>query len=131
MKWEYQRTSEAGASVYHKENKILMIYSSGLKKLYLGDEWMLPILSVLIGARNAQGRLKYYKRKIRPRCCNCIFAGQAFKVVGKTHYHCGDEKQYPPEKMQNGDISPWDTLRGFSDSCNSHEFKQCLLTLGL
>jgi hypothetical protein len=60
MKWEYQKTSAAGARVYHKGNKILMIYPSGLKKLYLGDERMLPVLSVLIGARNAQGRLKYY-----------------------------------------------------------------------
>jgi hypothetical protein len=60
MKWEYQRTSEAGGRVYHKGNKILMIYQSGLKKLYLGDECMLPVLSVLIVARNRKGMLKNY-----------------------------------------------------------------------
>jgi hypothetical protein len=60
MKWEYQRTSEAGARVYHKGNKILMIYQSGLKKLYLGDERMLPILSTLIVARNKKGMIKDY-----------------------------------------------------------------------
>lgn len=61
--------------------------------------------------------------KRKPRCHNCKFAGQQFKVDKLTHLHCEDPGQYPSEKMKNGDISPWDTLRVFNDTCNSHEFK--------
>lgn len=59
----------------------------------------------------------------RKRCCNCIFASDPFKVAGKTHYTCTNQALYPAEKMREGEISAWDTLREFWESCGKHEFK--------
>lgn len=59
----------------------------------------------------------------KPKCYNCKFASDQFKVIKLTHVHCFDEKQYPEEKLKKGDISPWETLRVFSDTCKNHEFK--------
>ena len=59
----------------------------------------------------------------KPRCYNCKFAGHQFKVGSLTHLHCEDEKQYPLEKWQSGELSPWDSIQVFSDTCKNHEFK--------
>lgn len=59
----------------------------------------------------------------RPRCHNCKHGGQQFKAFGKTHLHCEHPEQYPENDLKNGDVSPWETLREFSDSCKDHEFK--------
>lgn len=59
----------------------------------------------------------------KPKCYNCKFAGNKFKIDGKTHLHCQNIELYPEEQMKLGNISPWDTLREFSDKCNKHEFK--------
>ena len=57
------------------------------------------------------------------RCYNCKFKSESFKISKLTHYHCLNEEQYPPKDMKNGVITPWDTLRVFSESCDEHKFK--------
>jgi len=57
------------------------------------------------------------------RCYNCKFSGKQFKVSNVTHLHCEDEKQYPIEKWESGELTAWDSLQKFSDTCNFHEFK--------
>lgn len=59
----------------------------------------------------------------KPRCHNCKFSSNQFKIGKLTHLHCQDEKQYPKEKFENGNLSAWETLRVFSDTCNNHKFK--------
>jgi len=61
--------------------------------------------------------------KKKRHCYNCKFAGKGFKVWKLTHHHCEDEKQYNQEKFDNDEFCAWDTLRVFSDTCDSHEFK--------
>ena len=58
----------------------------------------------------------------RPRCYNCKFVGKSFKVAGLTNNHC-EHPKYTEAMFLSGEISPWDTLRVFSDTCNDHEFK--------
>jgi len=60
----------------------------------------------------------------KQKCYNCIFAGTQFKIANLTYLHCWDEKQYPKEKFENGELTAWDSLMKFSDSCNNHEFKK-------
>jgi len=60
---------------------------------------------------------------IKPKCYNCKFAGKQFKVLNVTHLHCEDEKQYPLEKWESGELTAWDSLQKFSDTCENHEFK--------
>jgi hypothetical protein len=60
----------------------------------------------------------------KPRCHNCKFAGNQFKIGKLTHLHCADPKRYTQEKSDNGDFSPWDTLRVFNENCGNHEFKE-------
>ena len=61
------------------------------------------------------------KEQLEAKCYNCKYSGQQFKIDKLTHLHC----EHP-----NGEISglssppsPWDTLREFWDSCESHEPK--------
>lgn len=63
-------------------------------------------------------------KKRNPRCHNCKFAGNPFKIDKLTHLPCKDPKKYSEHKFYNGDFSPWDTLRVFNDTCNNHEFKK-------
>ena len=60
----------------------------------------------------------------KPRCYNCKFAGQRFKLGNLTHNHCEDDKQFSHAGFDNGDFSPYDTVRKFSDTCKNHEFKE-------
>ena len=63
------------------------------------------------------------ENKKKPRCHNCKFAGNQFKINKLTHLHCADPKEYTQEKFDNGDFCAWDTLRVFNDTCYNHEFK--------
>jgi len=57
-----------------------------------------------------------------PRCHNCKFAGQQFKIGKLTHLHCASPEM---EKYYNENPQPsvWESLRVFSDNCEQHEFK--------
>lgn len=54
--------------------------------------------------------------KKRNRCHNCKFAGDQFKIVGKTHLHC-EHPRYKQEDFESGKLSAWDTLREFWETC--------------
>lgn len=55
------------------------------------------------------------------KCYNCIHRGSQFKIAGKTHMHCEHPKH--EESLKNYELSPWDTLREFWETCEDHEFK--------
>lgn len=59
----------------------------------------------------------------KPKCHNCKYRTDAFKIEKLTHYHC-----MSPSYQKMADASnppnPWDTLRVFSDTCKEHEFKK-------
>lgn len=63
----------------------------------------------------------------KSKCYNCKFAGKQFKVSNVTHLHCGDDKQYPKEKWESGELTAWDSLQKFSDTCEFHEFKDSVV----
>ena len=63
------------------------------------------------------------EEKRKPRCHNCKFAGNQFKIDKLTHLHCEDPKEYTKEKFDNDEFSHWDTLRVFNETCKAHEFK--------
>ena len=63
------------------------------------------------------------KKPPKAKCYNCKFAGNQFKVSSVTHLHCEDQKQYPSEKFESGELTAWDSLQKFSDTCENHEFK--------
>ena len=58
----------------------------------------------------------------KPKCYNCKFASSAFKIAGKTHHQCCHLKH--KEGIENGTLSPWDTLQEFYNTCEDHEFKK-------
>jgi hypothetical protein len=58
--------------------------------------------------------------KIQPKkCYNCKYASNGFKIAKKTHHQCLHPKHEKP--MKKGDISPWDTLQEFYNTCENHE----------
>lgn len=59
----------------------------------------------------------------KARCFNCVFGGNQFKIANTTYLHCLDKKQYPDEKFESGELTGWDSLKRFSDTCKNHEFK--------
>jgi len=61
--------------------------------------------------------------KRRKSCCNCVFGGTQFKIANKTHLHCEDERQFPKEKFESGELCAWDSLMEFGWKCDNHEFK--------
>lgn len=63
----------------------------------------------------------------KPRCYNCKFAGKQFKITNLTHLHCENETIFPKEKWESGELSPWDSLQVFSDTCKFHEFKDSVV----
>lgn len=67
--------------------------------------------------------MKTEKTVKKAKCYNCIHSSQQFKVGNLTHLHCFNNEIYPEEELINGNISPWDTLRVFSDKCEKHDFK--------
>jgi len=58
----------------------------------------------------------------KPKCYNCKFASSAFKIAGKTHHQCNHPKH--EEGFKSGELSPWDTLQEFYNTCDTHEFRQ-------
>ncbi len=60
------------------------------------------------------------EEKRKPRCHNCKYSSKQFKVVNLTHIHCENEKAF---ELPMEEVSPWDTLRVFNDTCEKHEFK--------
>lgn len=56
------------------------------------------------------------------KCYNCKHRTEAFKVGKLTHYHCMSPT-YTKQYNAGVDISPWETLRVFSDNCDEHEFR--------
>ncbi len=61
--------------------------------------------------------------KRKAKCYNCKHGGNQFKLDKLTHLHCNDLQKYTQEKFDNDEFCAWDTLRVFSDTCESHEFK--------
>jgi len=57
----------------------------------------------------------------KKKCYNCKFASNGFKVVNITYHQCLHPKHEPG--FASGEITAWDTLMGFYDTCNTHEFK--------
>ncbi len=58
----------------------------------------------------------------KPKCYNCKHASTGFKIANKTHYQCQHPKH--EEGFKSGELSPWDTLQEFYNTCESHEFKE-------
>ena len=60
----------------------------------------------------------------KPKCHNCLYAGEQFKIDKLTHLHCNHPKYKtdPPETV-------WETLCVFSDTCGDHEFKKSSVNL--
>ena len=58
----------------------------------------------------------------KPKCYNCKHASSGFKIAGKTHHQCNHPKH--EEGFKSGELSPWDTLQEFYNSCDTHEFLQ-------
>jgi len=56
------------------------------------------------------------------KCYNCKHRTEAFKVGKSTHYHCMSPT-YIKQYNEGIDISPWETLRVSSDTCDEHEFR--------
>ena len=65
--------------------------------------------------------MKKIKAK-RPKCHNCIHADTSFKIAGLTYQHCKHPK-YTKEQFESGELTAWDTLMKFSDTCKDHEYK--------
>lgn len=65
----------------------------------------------------------FRENKKKPRCHNCKFAGQQFKIRKLTHLHCADPKKYNQKTFDNDEFCAWDTLRVFNETCKDHEFK--------
>ena len=61
-------------------------------------------------------------RKKRAKCYNCKHSGTTFIIAKVTHQHC-EHPKYTREMFESGELSPWDTLCTFSDTCKDHEFR--------
>ena len=59
---------------------------------------------------------------VKKRCYNCKHRTDGFKIGNLTHYHCKAPSFM--EKHKTHDVSAWDTLVVFSDSCDEHEFRE-------
>lgn len=57
----------------------------------------------------------------KPKCYNCKYASSQFKIGNLTHLQCNHPKHN--EGFENGTVTAWDTLQIFSNTCNTHEFK--------
>lgn len=57
----------------------------------------------------------------KAKCYNCKHASSAFKIAGKTHHQCNHPNH--EAGFESGELSPWDTLQEFYNTCDSHEFR--------
>lgn len=66
----------------------------------------------------------------KKKCYNCKYASQGFKIGGKTHHQCNHPKH--KEGIENGTLSPFDTLQEFYNTCESYEsrFVKCATVNG-
>ena len=55
------------------------------------------------------------------KCFNCKHASNAFKIAGKTHHQCCHPKH--EAGFESGELSAWDTLQEWYNSCESHELR--------
>jgi hypothetical protein len=55
-------------------------------------------------------------------CVNCMHAGHQFKINNLTHLHC-NKPEYARLGVL-GEISPWDTLMKFGDTCKDFKAKE-------
>lgn len=60
-------------------------------------------------------------RSASGKCHNCKHASSAFKIAGKTHHQCNHPKH--DKGFEKGELSPWDTLQEWYNSCETHEFR--------
>jgi len=63
----------------------------------------------------------------KPRCYNCKYKSDSFKIGKLTHLHCMNPNIYKIEGFKSGQTSAWDTLRVFGDTCDKHEFEPLIL----
>ena len=65
------------------------------------------------------------QKKVRPRCHNCKFRGEYFRLSdsGINHCHCLHPK-YEEQFKSGVQVSPWDTLKEFWQTCDDHQFKE-------
>jgi len=59
-------------------------------------------------------------KKIKKKCYNCKHASKPFIIEGRTHVRCNHPKH--EEGLTSGELSFWDTLQEFYNTCDSHEF---------
>lgn len=67
-----------------------------------------------------QSLIDIHKGKKR-KCHNCKHGSNQFKIGKLTHLCCGNIDAVKP--LEGKELSPWDALRVFSDTCEKHEFK--------
>lgn len=75
-------------------------------------------------ADKAAEKQKEDKEQKKPKCYNCKFATEGFKVGDLTHHHCLNPINYPDGQLEAGEVSPWDTLREWWSTCNNHQIKE-------
>ena len=63
----------------------------------------------------------------KAKCWNCKHASSRFKIADTTHYNCLHPKH--EEGLKSGELSPWDMLNSWYDTCESHETKNNIITL--
>lgn len=63
---------------------------------------------------------RQYCKKLK--CHNCKHASKGFKIGNKTHHQCLHPKW--DKEMRNYNISPWETLQEFWNTCDDHELKE-------
>ena len=56
------------------------------------------------------------------KCYNCTHASKGFKIAGKTHHSCLNPMH--DEKLKSGELSAWDMLMEFWQTCEHHELKE-------
>jgi len=62
-----------------------------------------------------------FLRSASRKCFNCKHASNAFKIAGKTHHQCNHPKH--EARFESGELSAWDTLQEWYNSCESHELR--------
>lgn len=88
------------------------------------DKDKLEAMSKMGAEASKAGELLRKAIQKKPRCYNCKFAGNQFKIGKLTHLHCSDPKEYTQDKFDNNEFCAWDTLRVFNETCDNHEFKK-------
>jgi len=56
------------------------------------------------------------------KCYNCEYASKGFKLGSTTHHQCNHPKH--EKGFNSGDLTAWDTLQEFWQTCEDHKFKK-------